>query len=82
MLARNETIFKWCLYGAATFLCFLAQGAVFQRITLWGVIPFLYPVLAAVVGTLEGRWPGPFTPWRWAWCATVCCRRSFPAFTP
>ena len=50
MLARNETIFKWCLYGAATFLCFLAQGAIFQRITLWGVIPFLYPVLAAAAG--------------------------------
>ena len=80
MLARNETIFKWCLYGAATFLCFLAQGAVFQRITLWGVIPFLYPVLAAVVGTLEGPLAGSI--YALARCATVCCRTSFPAFTP
>ena len=40
MLARNETIFKWALYAGATAVFFLLQGAVLQRITLWGVIPF------------------------------------------
>ena len=54
MLARNETIFKWALYTAATLLCFLVQGLILQRFTLWGVIPFLYPVLPAVVATYEG----------------------------
>lgn len=54
MLARNETIFKWLLYGMATLLCVLVQGGLLQRIIIWGVIPFLYPVVAAVVGTLEG----------------------------
>ena len=49
MLARNETIFKWALYAAAALLCFLVQGAVLQRLTIWGVIPFVYPVIAAVV---------------------------------
>lgn len=58
MLARNETIFKWLLYGAAAVLCMLFQGFVLQRITLWGVIPFLYPVLAAVPATYEGPVPG------------------------
>lgn len=53
MLARNETIFKWALYAAATALCFLVQGAVCQRITVWGVIPFVYPLLAAVPASYE-----------------------------
>ena len=48
MLARNETIFKWFLYAAAAAACLAAQGAVLQRITLWGVIPFLCPLLAAI----------------------------------
>ena len=54
MLARNETIFKWTLYAAATVLCFLAQSLVLQRFTFGGVIPFLYPVLPAVTATFEG----------------------------
>lgn len=53
MLARNETIFKWMLYAAATVLCFLVQGGL-QYLTFWGVIPFLYPLLAAIPATYEG----------------------------
>ena len=48
MLARNETIFKWALYAAAAALCFFVQAFVLQRFTVWGVIPFLYPALAAI----------------------------------
>lgn len=58
MLARNETIFKWMLYALATALCFLFQGFVLQRITIWGVIPFVYPLLVAVLATYEGPVPG------------------------
>ncbi len=58
MLARNETIFKWSLYALATALCFLVQFLLLQRITLWGVIPFVYPVLPAVLATYEGPVPG------------------------
>ena len=58
MRSRNETIFKWVLYAAATALCFLAQAFLLQRITLWGVIPFLYPVVAAVAASYEGPVPG------------------------
>lgn len=53
MLARNEIMIKWSLYAAAAALCLLAQGAIFQRITLWGVIPFLYPLLAVIPATYE-----------------------------
>lgn len=58
MFARNETIFKWTLYSLATALCFLLQGAVLQRVTVWGVLPFLYPVLVAVVSSYEGAVAG------------------------
>ena len=58
MLARNETIFKWALYAAATLLCFLAQAFLFQRLTIWGVIPFVYPLLAAIPAAYEGPVPG------------------------
>lgn len=58
MLARNEIIFKWVLYAMATLLCLLVQGAVFQRLTVWGVIPFLYPLLAVIPATYEGPVPG------------------------
>ena len=58
MLARNETIFKWVLYAAATVLCLAAQEAFLQRFTLWGVIPFVYPLLAAIPAAYEGPVPG------------------------
>ena len=57
MLARNESIFKWSLYTGAALLFLLLQGSLLQRITLWGVIPFLYPVLAGVLGNYEDPVP-------------------------
>ena len=53
MLARNETIFKWAVYAAATALCFFMQFALLQRFTLLGVIPFIYPVAVAAASTYE-----------------------------
>ena len=58
MIARNETIFKWLLYAAATALCFFFQGSVLQRLTVWGVLPFVYPLLAAIPATFEGPLAG------------------------
>ena len=58
MRSRSERLFKWALYTAATALCFLVQGGLVQRITLWGVIPFLYPVMVAVAASYEGPVPG------------------------
>lgn len=58
MIARNETIFKWLLYAAATALCFLLQGGLLQRLEFWEVIPFLYPFLAAIPATFEGPLAG------------------------
>lgn len=53
MLARNESIFKWSLYAGAAMVLLILQGSLLQRITVWGVIPFLYPVVAAVLGNYE-----------------------------
>ena len=36
MIARNETIFKWSLYAAATALCLLVQTGFLQRLEFWG----------------------------------------------
>lgn len=58
MIARNETIFKWSLYAAATLLCLVVQGGLLQRLVFWGVIPFLYPLLAAIPATYEGPLAG------------------------
>lgn len=53
MLARTATILKWTLYAAAAALCLILQTALLQRFTFWGVIPFLYPLLAAIPATYE-----------------------------
>ena len=58
MLARNETILKWVLYAAATVLCLAVQEMFLQRFTFWGVIPFIYPLLAAIPAAYEGPVPG------------------------
>ena len=58
MIARNETIFKWLLYAAATALCLFFQGSILQRLEFWGVLPFVYPLLAVIPATYEGPLAG------------------------
>lgn len=53
MIADNAVIFKWSLYSIAVIFCMAIQGMFLHRIYIWGVIPFLYPVLAAVPATYE-----------------------------
>lgn len=78
MLARNEIIFKWTLYAAATAVWFFVQGAFCQRIVLWGVIPFLYPMLAAIPATFET----PFAATVFALCLGVTCDILLPGSSP
>ena len=54
MLARSATIFKWTLYTLAGLVWAVVQAAFLQRVTVWGVIPFLYPLIAALPATFEG----------------------------
>ena len=78
MLARNALIFRWFLYAAAAFLCAFAQTAVLQRVTVWGVIPFLYPAIAVIPATFEGSVPGT----AFALCAGLVCDLLLPAPIP
>lgn len=82
MIARNETIFKWALYAAATALCMLVQTGLLQRLAFWGVLPFLYPLLAAIPATFRAPWRGASSPSAWGWSATCSCRGPSPACTP
>jgi len=78
MIARNETIFKWLLYAAATTLCLLIQGGLLQRLEFWGVIPFLYPLLAAVPATFEGPLAGTV----FSLCLGLVCDLVLPGPIP
>lgn len=78
MLARNKTIYKWLLYGAAAALCLAVQGALLQRITLWGVIPFLYPLAAVIPATYESPVSGTI----FALCVGVVCDLLLPEAVP
>lgn len=78
MLARNETIIKWLLYTAAALACFVIQGTVLQRISIWGVIPFVYPAVAAIPATYEGTVPGT----AFAVGVGVACDLLLPASSP
>ena len=78
MLARNETIFKWALYAGATAVFFLLQGGVLQRISLWGVIPLVFPIVVAVLGMYEGPLPGSV----YGLTVGVLCDLLLPAFIP
>ena len=57
MIGRSETYIKWLLYTLATLVLFLLQG-VLQDLRLLGVLPFLYPVMAATLSMYEGPFAG------------------------
>lgn len=78
MLVRTATILKWTLYALAGALCLLVQGAILQRITVWGVIPFLYPLLAAIPATYES----PRSATVFALCVGVVCDLLLPETPP
>ena len=82
MLARSATIFKWTLYTLAGLVWVVVQAAFLQRVTIWGVIPFLYPLIAALPATLRAPLPARSTPLPVAFSATCCSPPPFPAFIP
>lgn len=78
MLTRKEVIIKWSLYAAATVLCVLVQTAILQRVSILGVIPFLYPMLAAIPATYEAPVPSTI----FTLCVGVFCDLLLPDSTP
>ena len=78
MLARNDLWFKWFLYAMAALLCIAVQTALLQRITLWGVIPFIYPLVAAIPASFEGPAAGAL----YGLCIGVLCDSLLPGPIP
>ena len=78
LIARNETIFKWLLYALAAAFCILLQGSIFQRLTVWGVIPFIYPLLAAIPASYEGPLQGTI----FSLCTGIVCDLLLPSPIP
>ncbi len=58
MIVRSALMYKWTLYGLAAALCMAVQGMVLHRFHLWGVIPFLYPLLASIPASFEDPFHG------------------------
>lgn len=78
MLARSATIFKWTLYTLAGLVWTVVQAAFLQRVTIWGVIPFLYPLIAALPATFEGPAAGTV----YALACGVFCDLLLPSSIP
>ena len=79
MVARSELILRWSVYGAAGLLVCLVQGLILQRLDLWGVMPFLYPALAAMVAVWEGAVPCGAV---YALCLGAACDLALPGSIP
>ena len=51
-LNQRDMFFKWLYYAGATLLLVLVQSLVLNRICVWGVHPFLPPLIAAITAML------------------------------
>jgi rod shape-determining protein MreD len=58
LIGRIETFMKWAIYAAAAALVLLVQGSILQYISIFGAMPFLYPLIVVMVGIFEGAVPG------------------------
>ena len=58
MLGRTEIIFKWLLYAAGVLICWILHGVALQFLNIFGVMPFIFPILAAIIAMYEGPFSG------------------------
>ena len=58
MLGRTEIIFKWLLYAAGVLICWILHGVALQFLNIFDVVPFIFPMLAAVIAMYEGPFSG------------------------
>lgn len=54
----GKTFYRWLFYGLAAGLGLIVQGLVLNHLRLWGIHPFLPPVLTAVAAAQEERQEG------------------------
>lgn len=58
MLTRQNKFIKWASYALALVLVTFLENSVFARFPVWGVIPVMIPLAAAMAGVFEGPAPG------------------------
>lgn len=52
---RRRIFFRWLFYGTAAVGFALLQSLLLNRLSLWGIHPFLLPALVAVAAAFEAR---------------------------
>lgn len=74
-MPKSYLIWKWTVYSLVTLALFALQHLVLDQIQLWGLRPFLYPMLPAVVASYEGLRRGSV----FSLCLGVVCDLLLPA---
>ena len=54
-MTRRKRVYVWLLYTLCALLFAILQAALFTRIRVWGVHPFVLPCVGAVIATYEDR---------------------------
>ena len=54
MMPKSYIIAKWTIYSLATLLLLALQHLILGHISVFGVTPFLYPLIPALVSSYEG----------------------------
>ena len=78
MAARRDILIKWTLYTAAALTLLFVHSLFLGRVTVWGVVPFLPPLLVALPATYEEPWPSAL----FGLCFGICCDLMLPAPFP
>lgn len=58
-MPKSYLVFKWVVYTLATLLLALVQLFVLNQVHVWGVVPFLPPMVAGVMASYEGSRASP-----------------------
>ena len=58
-MPKRYLVFRWCIYALATLVLSFFQLLVADHVSLYGITPFLAPMLVGVVSSYEGSRAGP-----------------------
>ena len=53
MLTKRDLLIKWSAYAALVLALLFVHSFTLHRLTVWGVVPFLPPLIAGTLGSLE-----------------------------
>ncbi len=74
----RDTAVKWTVYAAACLLLLFGHGLTLSHLRVWGIAPFLPPLLPAVLASMEDRLEG----FVFALAFGVCCDLALTAPLP